>query len=145
MSTTIKHGDWVIEFSDEPGRVYISNDKHPGNIHIKAEVEGYIVDIWRDSYEEVESGAFALYSDLSDMSVDDGIPTLENFVVLYRDDSVLPADPPLAFQCWAENSDHAGEQCGNAYPGCAVVWVWQGPHGTGTEAAFSDYFGQEQP
>lgn len=67
MSTTIKHGDWVIEFTDKPGRVRISNDQHPGNILIKAEVEGYIVDIWRDSYEKVESGASALYSDLSDM------------------------------------------------------------------------------
>lgn len=65
---------------------------------------------------------------------------LSNFVVLYRDDSLLPADPPLGFQCDAENSEHAEEQCENAYPGCTIAWVWQGPRGVGMEPALQDYW-----
>lgn len=50
-----------------------------------------------------------------------------SYICLYRIESVMcPADPPFGFQCWAEDADHAEEQCLNAYPDCSVVWVWQG-------------------
>jgi len=32
------------------------------------------------------------------------------------------------FLCHAKNEDHAEEQCFNAYPSCAVLWVNEG-HG----------------
>ena len=28
-----------------------------------------------------------------------------------------------AFNCWAEDSDHAQEQCENTYPDAKVIWV----------------------
>jgi hypothetical protein len=37
-----------------------------------------------------------------------------------------PLDAPFGFICDAENTDHAEEQCTNAYPDCDVVWVVQG-------------------
>jgi hypothetical protein len=30
---------------------------------------------------------------------------------------------PIAFECWAENKDHANEQAQNAYPGCKILEV----------------------
>lgn len=66
---------------------------------------------------------------------------MTNYVVLYRDDSLKPADPPLGFQCSADDTDHAEEQCENAYSGCDIVWVWQGPEGVGIEPALNDYWG----
>ena len=68
---------------------------------------------------------------------------LKNFVDLYREEDTLPADPPLGFQCDAEDGDHAQEQCENAYPGCDVVWVWQGAKGVGVDPALQDYWGNQ--
>lgn len=48
---------------------------------------------------------------------------MKTYIVLYRDDSLKPLDPPLGFKCQADNGDHAEEQCINAYPNCDVVWV----------------------
>lgn len=50
---------------------------------------------------------------------------LHYFVVLYRDDSLLPGDAPHAFLCEAEDSDHAEEQALNAYPDAVPVWTTQ--------------------
>jgi len=63
---------------------------------------------------------------------------MDTYIVLYRDETILPADPPLGFKCLAEDSDHAEEQCDNAYPGCDIVWVVE----TGNpEIAYADYWG----
>lgn len=70
---------------------------------------------------------------------------MKNYIVLYRIESIMcPADPPFGFQCWAEDADHAEEQCLNADPESGVVWVWEGPHGVGMEAALSDYYEIEE-
>lgn len=66
--------------------------------------------------------------------------SLLNFVVLYRTAEMLPTEAPMCFQCWGDNSDHAEEQCRNAYPDCDVVWVWEGPEGVGMMPAFDDYW-----
>jgi hypothetical protein len=65
-----------------------------------------------------------------------------NFVVLYSDKSMsmFPADAPFGFQCWANNVDHAEEQCENAYPDGDIVWVWQGNNGVGIAPALTDYY-----
>lgn len=68
---------------------------------------------------------------------DDG---LDPWVVLYRDDSLLPLDPPLAFVCRAEDGDHAEAQCVNAYPGCEVMWTYLGD----AEDAYQDYWGNRE-
>jgi len=71
--------------------------------------------------------------------------TLRNFVVLYRDDSIMSdEDDPFGFQCYAESSDHATEQCLDAYDGCNVVWVWQGPAGVGLKPALNEYWASKQ-
>jgi len=68
MSTTIKHNGWVIEFdSDESNRVFVRREDRPGDIHIKADTEGYVADIWPDSCERVEATCAAMYQDLDDM------------------------------------------------------------------------------
>ena len=76
-----------------------------------------------------------------------GQPIMRNFVVLFNDVDSSPVEDPMGFQCYAEDSDHAEEQCENAYPGCDVVWVWCGPEGVGAEPALKDYFtrGLEDP
>lgn len=66
---------------------------------------------------------------------------MKNFVVLYRIESIMaPLDEPFGFQCWADDADHAEEQCANAYPDADVVWVWQGPQNVGMQPALADYW-----
>lgn len=67
---------------------------------------------------------------------------LNEWVVLYRDDSLLPCDAPLVFLCMAEDADHAEEQCEGAYPGCDVVWVV--PYTGNVDAAYENYWGLEE-
>jgi hypothetical protein len=66
---------------------------------------------------------------------------LKNYVVLYRIESIMsPLDAPFGFQCHAEDSDHAEEQCLNAYGDCDVVWVHQSSEGTGMTEALDEYW-----
>lgn len=67
---------------------------------------------------------------------------MNKYIVLYRDDSLLPADVPLCFSCMAEDGDHAEEQCEDAYPDCDVVWVYEGED---CNAAFDDYYFNDLP
>ena len=66
---------------------------------------------------------------------------MKNYVVLYRrNDIQSPLDEPFGFQCWADNTDHAEEQCLNADPDADIVWVWQGEAGVGMQPALDDYY-----
>ena len=66
---------------------------------------------------------------------------MKNYIVLYRDEKIMcPSDAPFGFQCFAKDTDHAEEQCENAYSGVDVVWVWEGPEGSGMEPALEDYY-----
>jgi len=58
---------------------------------------------------------------------------MKNYIVLYRIET-------FAFQAWAEDTEHAEEQCLNAYPNSGAVWIYQCEHGTGTAAALNDYY-----
>ena len=61
-----------------------------------------------------------------------------SYVVLYRrEDIMAPADPPFAFKCIAEDTDHAKEQLLNADPDGVIVWVVQTDD---PEVAYSDYW-----
>lgn len=71
---------------------------------------------------------------------------MRNYVVLYRIEAVMsPEDNPFGFQCWADDTDHANEQCVNAYPDCDVVYIWQGPTGVGMQPALNSYFLNKEP
>lgn len=49
---------------------------------------------------------------------------MQTYTVLYRIESIMtPHDVPFGFICQADDTDHAEEQCLNAYPDCDVVWV----------------------
>lgn len=66
---------------------------------------------------------------------------MKNYVILYRIESIqTPLDAPFAFQAWAEDTEHAEEQCLNAYPDSDVVWAYQCEHGTGTADALNNYY-----
>lgn len=77
---------------------------------------------------------------MSDHNVGGQIGALKNHVVLYRPAGSPPLDEPQGFQCWAEDGDHAEEQCLNAYPQADVLWVWQGEFGLGMRPALEDYY-----
>lgn len=51
---------------------------------------------------------------------------LRDYVILYRDSSLLPLDLPYAFVCKSVNRFCAERQCENANPHCEVVWSWEG-------------------
>ena len=63
---------------------------------------------------------------------------LQDYTVLYRDDTLKPLDAPYAFVCQAEDTDHAEEQCEDAYPGCEIMWVVDTDN---VHAAYNDYWG----
>ena len=70
---------------------------------------------------------------------------MNNYVVLYRIESIMtPLDAPFGFQCYADNTDHAEEQCINAYADADVVWVWQGAENVGIKSALANYWGCTQ-
>ena len=70
-----------------------------------------------------------------------GRSKMKNYVVLYRIEKIMaPADAPFGFSCSADDTDHAEEQCLNAYPDCDIVWVWEGPEGVGMQPALTDYW-----
>lgn len=62
---------------------------------------------------------------------------MKPYIVLYWDDASRPADEPLAFECQADDNDHAEEQCADAYPGCTVAWVFLG---SAVDDAYCDYW-----
>lgn len=63
---------------------------------------------------------------------------MNSYVVLLWELGSLPADPPIAFVCQADNLDHAEEQAENAYEGCHIAWVVEGDD---VSAAYADYWG----
>lgn len=66
---------------------------------------------------------------------------MKNYVVLYRRNDIQSVgESPFGFQCYAENVDHAEEQCLNADPDADIVWVWQGPEGVGMQPALNNYY-----
>lgn len=65
---------------------------------------------------------------------------MKNYIVLHRIESEMnPFDAPLGFRCTAEDSDHAEEQCLNAYPDCGVVWIIEG---SDYSQALSEYWAE---
>ena len=51
---------------------------------------------------------------------------MKPYTVLYRINSIMtPLDAPFSFLCQADDTDHAEEQCINAYPDSDVVWIVQ--------------------
>ena len=62
---------------------------------------------------------------------------MKTYMVLYRPDYLLQTEAPFGFRCEAEDSDHAEEQCENAYPEADIVWVWEGDS---LQDALDDYW-----
>ena len=64
----LKKGNWTIGLSKCGNYIYIKRDGLPGEVHVKSETEGYVVDIWRDGSlvtdPEVEATCAAMYVDL---------------------------------------------------------------------------------
>jgi hypothetical protein len=48
---------------------------------------------------------------------------LNGYIVLYKGKHCAFLDHPLGFRCYAEDSDHAEEQCLDAEPDANIVWV----------------------
>lgn len=69
----VKHNGWIVEIPDNGNDyyVYVARANQPGNVHIKAESDGWVVDLWPQSYSETHSSAFGLYSDLDDAEEDE--------------------------------------------------------------------------
>ena len=65
---------------------------------------------------------------------------MQPYVVLYRDQALLPFDMPFAFMCQADDSDHAEEQTLDAYPDAEIVWVVQT---ISVDEALADYWGTD--
>lgn len=65
---TLMHGGWRISVSDGGNYVYVCKDGRPGDIHIKAEGEGFVVDIINETNgaDEVVASTYALYTELDE-------------------------------------------------------------------------------
>ena len=62
---------------------------------------------------------------------------MQTYIVLYRDQALLPFDHPFAFQCEADDTDHAEEQCMDAYPDAEIMWMVQTAK---VDVALADYW-----
>ncbi len=65
---------------------------------------------------------------------------MQPYVVLYRDQALLPFDTPFAFICQADDTDHAEEQTLDAYPDAEIMWTVQTAD---VDAALLDYWGTD--
>lgn len=65
---------------------------------------------------------------------------MQTYIVLYRDLGMPPFDAPLGFRCQADDTEHAEEQCMDAYPDCDIVWVVMTDN---IQIALADYWGIE--
>lgn len=65
---------------------------------------------------------------------------MQTYIVLYKTPDILPFDPPLGFICQADDTEHAEEQCMDAYPDCEIVWVVITDN---MQDALADYWGVE--
>ena len=51
---------------------------------------------------------------------------MQSYIVLYRNNDIGFLEEPFGFQCYADDTDHAEEQCLNAEPDAEIVWVVEG-------------------
>lgn len=51
---------------------------------------------------------------------------MKHFVVLYTEEGMDQDEPPLIFKCWADDREHAEEQCRDANPGVDIALVSDG-------------------
>jgi len=67
------------------------------------------------------------------------------FTVLYRNTGMNVAELPLGFQCWAEDYDHAEEQCVDAErdPGMDIIWVHETEQEHTVVDAIEDWLSEE--
>lgn len=65
---------------------------------------------------------------------------LKPFIVLHRDEFLLPYEPPFAWKCMAEDGDHAEEQFTNAFDEMEIVWVVETDD---ADAAYQNYWGND--
>lgn len=61
---------------------------------------------------------------------------MKHFTVLYRNKNLTELESPFGFDCMAQNSDQAEEQCLNNQPDADIVWVTEGDY----EAALDEYY-----
>lgn len=66
----VEFGNWRI-YLDSPERLYIRHKDHPGDISVKADDEGYVVDIYPDGESECDSTTYAFYNDLKSPDEED--------------------------------------------------------------------------
>lgn len=62
---------------------------------------------------------------------------MKTYIVLYDTPDRKLGSDPFAFKCQADDTDHAEEQCANAYPTARVLWVCEG---SDVQAALDDYY-----
>lgn len=57
-------GGWKVSTDDTGQYLYVERDGAPGQIHIKAEDEGFVVDLWDSKLENCTASAAATYTEL---------------------------------------------------------------------------------
>lgn len=59
-------GPWSVEMSPGQRYLYIEHTEHPGDIHVKADIEGYVVDVWNGNKDaaSVQASLAIEYIDL---------------------------------------------------------------------------------
>lgn len=62
---------------------------------------------------------------------------MRRWIVLYHESNSLPFDPPLAYACSADDSEHAEEQCAGECAGREIVWVYLGES---ADEAYREYW-----
>ena len=62
---------------------------------------------------------------------------MKDYIVLYRENPFSVLESPLIFMCQADDTDHAEEQCINAYPDCDIIWCYIGKN---PKEAYHDYY-----
>lgn len=131
---------WKLLRSPCGDYLYVTHEQHPGSIHIKADIEGYVVDVWDDSLPEpsVVATLAAQYSDLRADPEEEELRTLTLRLPQSVAEFVAAKDPAeivAALSKWQrqapnfiEQGDHTPTmcECDNTHKANDTVcrWCW---------------------
>lgn len=86
MSTSTQKPAWRFSTSIDGQYAYLKREGQPGEVHIKAESEGLVVDVWNEGVTEVVDTMAIPYEDLGQSETGRGCQTREeNAADLARD------------------------------------------------------------
>lgn len=70
-NSEVQVGDWHIELSDDGRQLWTRFKRKPGDICIKQDDDGFVVDIYGETGSSFSASMYALYEELEELEDDE--------------------------------------------------------------------------